>query len=68
MTQPDSPASPRAATPADRDAQAALFDRCFDRQDGGAVLPWRYDQGPHGAALTTVVDGEGGLVASYAWS
>jgi hypothetical protein len=66
MTQPESTATPRTASPADRDAQAALFDSCFERQDGAAVLPWRYDQGPHGAAITTVVDGAAGLTASYA--
>ena len=66
MTQPDPPSPCRAGTPADRAAQAALFDRCFDRTDGDAVLPWRYDQGPHGAALTTVVDGDEGVLASYA--
>ncbi|MGD2019046.1 MAG: GNAT family N-acetyltransferase [Planctomycetota bacterium] len=66
MTQPDAPSPCRAGSPADRAAQAALFDRCFDRTDGGSVLPWRYDQGPHGAALTTVVDGDDGILASYA--
>ena len=66
MTQPDSSASFRSASTEDREAQAALFDRCFSREDGGEVLPWRYDQGPHGAALTTVVDGDEGLLASYA--
>jgi len=59
----------RPATPGDRAAQAALFDACFQRRDGGVVLPWRYDRGPHGASLGRVVDGPGGaLVASYACS
>ena len=60
--------STRPATSDDRAAQAALFDRCFDRADGGEVLPWRYNRGPHGEALSTVIDGAkaGQLVASYA--
>jgi len=58
----------RPATPRDRAAQAALFDACFQRKDGGEVLPWRYDAGPHGASLARVVDGPGGLVASYGCS
>lgn len=58
----------RVAGPSDRAAQAALFDACFDRADGADVLPWRYDRGPHGDALCTVVSGDGGdaLIASYA--
>lgn len=56
-----------ASGAADLDAQVALFDRCFDRKDGAVVLPWRYAQGPHGEALTTVVEaGEGRVGASYA--
>jgi len=58
----------RRATPADRAAQAALFDACFQRKDGAEVLPWRYDAGPHGASLARVVDGPCGLVASYCCS
>ena len=72
-TAPDPPATAahtptRRATPQDRAAQAALFDACFQRKDGGEVLPWRYDAAPHGASLVRVVDGAAGLVASYACS
>jgi GNAT superfamily N-acetyltransferase len=67
MTETSSTQDPRAASgDDDLTAQAALFDRCFDRTDGGTVLPWRYSNGPHGAALTTVIEAEGGLAASYA--
>ncbi len=69
VTPPTPDPRTRPATPADRAAQAALFDACFQRRDGGVVLPWRYDQGPHGPSLARVVDGaDGGLVASYACS
>ncbi|MEZ6013840.1 MAG: GNAT family N-acetyltransferase [Planctomycetota bacterium] len=73
-----SPDVTRCAVASDRPAQAALFDRCFGRGDGGEVLPWRYDAGPHGASLARVVPREGSptsaedadmaLVASYACS
>lgn len=77
-----STAASRVATPDDRAAQARLFDACFSRADGAAVLPWRYDGGPHGASLARVVDapaatglagagvsgGRRELVASYACS
>lgn len=64
---PPQAGSGRPATAADRGAQAALFDRCFSRADGAVVLPWRYDLGPHGEALTQVADGaDGALLASYA--
>lgn len=62
------PAATRRATPADRGAQATLFDACFQRKDGSEVLPWRYDTGPHGASIARVVDGPDGLVASYGCS
>ncbi|QDV06811.1 hypothetical protein Poly30_23260 [Planctomycetes bacterium Poly30] len=68
MTEPSDASAARAASgDADLAAQAALFDRSFDRKDGETVLPWRYRNGPHGEALTTVVEGgESGLAASYA--
>jgi GNAT superfamily N-acetyltransferase len=73
MSDPQPSASPataatRPATPADRAAQAALFDACFQRTDGAVVLPWRYDAGPQGASIARVVDGPDGLVASYGCS
>jgi GNAT superfamily N-acetyltransferase len=45
-----------------------LFEACFGRKDGEQVLPWRYDTCPHGASIVRVVDGDAGLVASYACS
>ncbi|MEM9801416.1 MAG: GNAT family N-acetyltransferase, partial [Planctomycetota bacterium] len=66
MTETETSHRPRPATVDDRPAQAALFDSCFERTDGAEVIPWRYDGGPHGTALTTVVDGDDGLLASYA--
>ncbi|MEO1698758.1 MAG: GNAT family N-acetyltransferase [Planctomycetota bacterium] len=59
--------APAPATTDDRAAQAALFDASFQREDGARVLPWRYDSGPHGEAITMVVRGDdGGVLSSYA--
>jgi GNAT superfamily N-acetyltransferase len=71
MTETSDAQATRAASgPVDLAAQVALFDRSFDRNDGATVLPWRYADGPQGAALTTVIDREGEqegqLAASYA--
>ncbi|MEM1451286.1 MAG: GNAT family N-acetyltransferase [Planctomycetota bacterium] len=69
MTDTQTTAACRPAGPDDRAAQAALFDRCFERSDGATVLPWRYDASPHGEALSSVVDADGGgegILASYA--
>lgn len=61
------PLAPRLATASDLEAQAALFDRSFEREDGASVLPWRYQDGPHGGAITMVTRSEdAGLLASYA--
>lgn len=66
MTPPDD-IEIRTATEPDLDAQAALFDRCFDRTDGGEVLPWRYRRSPHGEPVLQVAAGaDGALVSSYA--
>lgn len=59
----------RAALTGDRDAQAALYDLCFQKSDGGTVVPWRYDQNPHGTAITRVAYEEGdNFVSHYACS
>lgn len=53
--------------PGHRAAQGELYDRCFHKADGARVLPWRYDDCPHGATIATVgLDDEGALLASYA--
>lgn len=58
------------STAAHRQAQANLYDSCFQKSDGGSVLPWRYDDCPHGQVIAPVAYGsealEGELVASYA--
>lgn len=62
------PAEPttRPASPDDRAAQAALYDRCFEKRDGQTVVPWRYDRNPHGTAITRVAELQGELVSHYA--
>lgn len=53
----------------DRGLQAELYDRCFGRTDGATTLPWRYDENPHGAAVTLVATTEDGrAVSGYACS
>ena len=54
-----------------RAAQAGLYDECFRKTDGNQVLPWRYDDCPHGQVIAPVAFGgdgeiEGKLIASYA--
>lgn len=67
------------AQAADRPDQAALYDTCFESQEGGSILPWRYDQNPHGAAVSLIARtgagrtgsgraGAGRAVAGYACS
>jgi len=59
----------RSAGPTDRAAQAALYDRCFEKRDGERVVPWRYDANPHGRALSRVGNLAGGeLISNYACS
>jgi predicted N-acetyltransferase YhbS len=67
--QPPEGLTTRAAEAPDRAAQAALYDLCFEKQDGCDVVPWRYDRNPHGQAITRVaVDPEGTFVSHYACS
>jgi GNAT superfamily N-acetyltransferase len=67
--------------PEDRAEQVALYELCFDREDGRRVLDWRYDQGPHGPAVSFLTrdpargsgsvgspDAVGGALAGYACS
>ena len=55
--------------PADRADQVALHERCFGKSDGAAVLAWRYDQGPHGRAISLLArDLDGTAVSGYACS
>lgn len=50
----------------DRPNQVQLYQRCF-QQDGSEVLPWRYDQSPHGEAVSyAAVNTSGQLVSGYA--
>ncbi len=52
---------------ADRDDQGRLYDDCFKKSDGRAVIGWRYDGNPHGEALAMLARNEAGLlVSSYA--
>ena len=50
-----------------RQEQGRLYDLCFGKDDGRAVLPWRYDDCPHGTTLApTALSDTGDIVASYA--
>ena len=58
-----------ACGPADRAEQAALFNACFKKSLGAPELTWRYDDGPHGAALSFVSrPPSGGGISGYACS
>ena len=58
-----------ACGPADRAAQAALYERCFEKSDGTTVVPWRYDGNPHGEAISLLArDASGENVSGYACS
>jgi GNAT superfamily N-acetyltransferase len=55
--------------PADRAEQARLFNACFKKSLSAPDLAWRYDQGPHGAALSFVTRPPGGEgISGYACS
>ena len=55
--------------PGDRAEQARLFNRCFKKHLGAEELAWRYDRGPHGAAVSLVSRPPGGEgVCGYACS
>ena len=54
--------------PADREDQARLFGRCFQKAPHVEALRWRYDRNPHGQAVSLVLRGEDlRAVCSYAY-
>jgi len=56
-------------TPAEREEQARLFNACFKKDLGARELVWRYDENPHGAALSFVSRPPGGEgICGYACS
>jgi GNAT superfamily N-acetyltransferase len=55
--------------PADREAQARLYNLCFKKRLDPGALAWRYDESPHGASVSLVARNEAGLeVSGYACS
>ncbi|MFT4538244.1 MAG: GNAT superfamily N-acetyltransferase [Planctomycetota bacterium] len=55
--------------PPDRSEQAALYNLCFDKQDGERVLGWRYDKNPAGQAVSLLTRSDSGQpVSGYACS
>lgn len=75
MTSPPDPAAAalactvHAATPRDRAEQARLFNASFKKRIDARGLAWRYDENPHGAALTFVTrPAAGEAVSGYACS
>lgn len=55
--------------PADRAEQARLFNACFKKSLGAGELAWRYDQNPHGTAVSLLSRPEAGDgVSGYACS
>jgi len=59
----------QACGPHDRGAQAQLFSACFKKSTDSAGLAWRYDQNPHGRALSFVQRASSGeFVSGYACS
>ena len=66
-TSPRPGQAPRRLGSADRELLTRLYETCFAASDGKEVLPWRYDQNPHGAAITLAQEGAAGqAIASYA--
>jgi hypothetical protein len=53
--------SVRDATPADRDAQAQLFNLCFRKDTSADTFAWKYDRNPDGLAC----DAGGRIVGGY---
>ncbi len=61
--------SVHACDPSDREAQARLFSACFKKPTDARGLAWRYDQNPHGAAISFVQrNAAGSEVSGYACS
>ncbi len=53
----------------DREIQAQLFNRCFDKHVRGSDLVWRYDKNPQGAALSALLRApDGQPVCGFAYS
>ena len=58
-----------ACGPSERAEQADLFNDCFKKSLGASELSWRYDQGPHGSAISFVTRPPGGRgISGYACS
>jgi len=58
-----------ACGPAEREEQARLFNACFKKPIDAAGLAWRYDENPHGAAVSFVTRPRAGqAVSGYACS
>jgi len=56
------------AGPGARDAQARLFGRCFAKPANVDALRWRYDDNPHGQAVSLVLtEGDDEAVCSFAY-
>jgi predicted N-acetyltransferase YhbS len=73
MSSPSSDAaslvSVRACTRADRAEQVRLFNACFKKAIDERALAWRYDENPHGNALSFVSrTAAGEAVSGYACS
>jgi GNAT superfamily N-acetyltransferase len=59
----------QACLPADRAAQARLFNAAFAKRIDARGLAWRYDEGPHGAAIAYAQrTAAGEFVSGYACS
>ena len=58
----------RPCGPDSREAQAALFRRCFKKPLQARDLSWRYDHNPHGTAESwALVEPSGRLACSFAY-
>jgi hypothetical protein len=60
--------SVRDATPADREDQARLFNRCFGKQKSAETFTWKYERNPDGPAVSRVAcDAGGRIVGGYSY-
>jgi hypothetical protein len=58
----------REAGPADREAQCRLFNTCFRKNKQVDTFVWKYEQNPHGPAVSRVaLDGSGRVVGAYSY-
>lgn len=62
----ETPTPEQAVTSADRAALVALYREAFGKEDGQAVLPWRYDASPHGPSISLISRLGGAAVGAYA--